>query len=77
LFEFKIRKLEQTFELIQLFFEVKMKDKSKLSVPEQDLQPREKILLTALELFAEQGFDRATVRQIARKAEVNISAIAY
>jgi AcrR family transcriptional regulator len=76
-----MRKIEQTFELkhlcLQLCFEVKMKDKSKLSVPAQDLQPREKILLIALELFAEQGFERATVRQIARKAEVNISAIAY
>ena len=40
-------------------------------------QPREKILLTALELFAELGFERATVRQIAKKAQVNISAIGY
>jgi TetR/AcrR family transcriptional regulator, regulator of cefoperazone and chloramphenicol sensitivity len=54
-----------------------MKAKSKFSMQIHDLQPREKILLTALELFAEQGFERATVRQIARKAEVNISAIAY
>ena len=54
-----------------------MKAKSKFSMPIHDLQPREKILLTALELFAEQGFERATVRQIAKKAEVNISAIAY
>jgi TetR/AcrR family transcriptional regulator, regulator of cefoperazone and chloramphenicol sensitivity len=41
------------------------------------LEPRQKILLTALALFAELGFDRATVRQIAKKAEVNISAISY
>jgi TetR/AcrR family transcriptional regulator, regulator of cefoperazone and chloramphenicol sensitivity len=40
-------------------------------------EPRQKILLTALALFAEQGFDRTTVRQIAKKAEVNISAISY
>lgn len=40
-------------------------------------QPREKILLIALELFAELGFERATVRQIAKKAQVNISAISY
>ena len=40
-------------------------------------QPRQKILLTALELFAAQGFARTTVRQIANKAEVNISAISY
>jgi TetR/AcrR family transcriptional regulator, regulator of cefoperazone and chloramphenicol sensitivity len=40
-------------------------------------EPRQKILLTALELFATQGFERTTVRQIAKKAEVNISAISY
>lgn len=40
-------------------------------------QPREKILLIALELFAELGFERATVRQIAKKAQVNVSAIGY
>ena len=40
-------------------------------------QPRQKILLTALELFAAQGFARTTVRQIANQAEVNISAISY
>lgn len=44
------------------------------------LQPnlaRNKILLTALQLFAELGFERATVRQIAKLAQVNISAISY
>ena len=40
-------------------------------------QPRQKILLIALELFAELGFERATVRQIAKKAQVNVSAISY
>lgn len=54
-----------------------MKAKTKFSMPIDDLQPREKILLIALELFAEQGFERATVRQIAKKAEVNLSAISY
>lgn len=39
--------------------------------------PRDKILLIALELFAELGFERTTVRQIAKKAQVNISAISY
>lgn len=43
---------------------------------EPDL-PRNKILLTALALFAEFGFERATVRQIAKLARVNISAISY
>jgi len=54
-----------------------MKAKSKFTVPINSLEPREKILLTALALFAEHGFERATVRQIAKKAEVNISAIGY
>ena len=40
-------------------------------------QPRNKILLTALRLFASLGFERTTVRQIAKEAQVNISAIAY
>jgi TetR/AcrR family transcriptional regulator, regulator of cefoperazone and chloramphenicol sensitivity len=51
-----------------------MKTDLKLS---HNSEPRQKILLTALALFAEQGFDRTTVRQIAKKAEVNISAISY
>jgi TetR/AcrR family transcriptional regulator, regulator of cefoperazone and chloramphenicol sensitivity len=79
LFEF-ILKLEQTFELFLRYFlhyGVAMKAKSHLSMPVSDVQPREKILLIALELFAEQGFERTTVRQIAKKAEVNISAISY
>lgn len=44
---------------------------------QQDIQPRQKILYTALALFAELGFERATIRQIAKKADVNVSAIAY
>ena len=40
-------------------------------------QPREKILMIALELFAELGYERATIRQIAKKAQVNVSAIGY
>ncbi len=54
-----------------------MKAKEKLLILPNEVQPREKILLTSLELFAEQGFERTTVRQIAKKAEVNISAISY
>jgi TetR/AcrR family transcriptional regulator, regulator of cefoperazone and chloramphenicol sensitivity len=42
-----------------------------------EVQPREKILFIALQLFAEHGFERTTVRQIAKSAEVNISAIGY
>lgn len=52
-----------------------MKPNQKIENTQQ--QPREKILLIALELFAELGFERATVRQIAKKAQVNISAISY
>jgi TetR/AcrR family transcriptional regulator, regulator of cefoperazone and chloramphenicol sensitivity len=44
---------------------------------QDELQPRQKILLIALELFAELGFERTTIRQIAKKAEVNVSAISY
>lgn len=45
--------------------------------PFSKLDPREKILLVALKLFSEQGFERTTVRQICKQAEVNISAISY
>ena len=41
------------------------------------LQPRENILFTALKLFAAQGLARTTVRQIAKEASVNVSAISY
>lgn len=41
------------------------------------LQPRENILFTALKLFATQGLARTTVRQIAKEASVNVSAISY
>lgn len=41
------------------------------------LQPRENILFTALKLFAAQGLARTTVRQIAKEAAVNVSAISY
>jgi TetR/AcrR family transcriptional regulator, regulator of cefoperazone and chloramphenicol sensitivity len=48
-----------------------------MKVSANEVLPREKILLIALELFAEQGFASTTVRQIAKKADVNVSAIAY
>ncbi|MBX9705519.1 MAG: CerR family C-terminal domain-containing protein [Gammaproteobacteria bacterium] len=41
------------------------------------MQPRENILFTALKLFAAQGLARTTVRQIAKEAAVNVSAISY
>ncbi|EUJ11235.1 transcriptional regulator [Methylophilaceae bacterium 11] len=48
-----------------------------MSTPNPDIQPRENILLTALKLFSEQGYERTTVRQIAKTANVNVSAISY
>jgi AcrR family transcriptional regulator len=42
---------------------------------DQDIKMR--ILLAAKELFAEQGFDGTTVRQICEKANANISLISY
>ena len=44
---------------------------------ELDNSPRQHIMLTALKLFSEQGYERTTVRQIAKTAGVNISAISY
>jgi AcrR family transcriptional regulator len=38
---------------------------------------REKVLATASEVFAEKGFRRATVRQIAARAGVNLNAVNY
>lgn len=43
----------------------------------QDPTPRMHILHNALMLFANQGFDRTTIRQIANQAAVNVSAIGY
>jgi len=40
-------------------------------------QAREKLLLTALRLFAAKGFQRTSTREIAQAAEANVSAIAY
>jgi len=42
-----------------------------------DISSREHILLVALKLFANQGLERTTVRQIAKEAQVNVSAISY
>ena len=61
--------IKQTFELI-----MNINQNSLFAEP---TLPRNKILLTALQLFAELGFERATVRQIAMQAQVNVSAIAY
>ncbi|PCI54809.1 MAG: TetR family transcriptional regulator [Methylophilaceae bacterium] len=38
---------------------------------------RARLVYIALKLFAEQGYEKTSIRQIAKEAEVNISAIAY
>ena len=42
-----------------------------------DTSSRNSILTVGTKLFAEQGFDRATVRSICKAAKVNISLISY
>lgn len=41
------------------------------------IEARTRLLETALNLFAEQGFAKTSTREIARQAQVNISAISY
>lgn len=45
--------------------------------PVREEDPRERILLAAQEVFLEQGFELATVREITLRAGVNVSAINY
>ena len=40
-------------------------------------ESRKRILEAGLQLFAEHGYARTSTRQIAKQAQVNISAIAY
>src|ERR1700730_2632206 len=40
-------------------------------------QTEDRILKTAAQVFAEKGFKSATIREISRRAEVNIAAINY
>ena len=40
-------------------------------------ESRKRIVMAGLELFAEHGYARTSTRQIARQAQVNISAISY
>ncbi|TLP38297.1 CerR family C-terminal domain-containing protein [Arcobacter arenosus] len=38
---------------------------------------RDRLIKTAMEMFAEQGFDKTSVRELAKKANANIAAINY
>src|SRR4051794_36148064 len=40
-------------------------------------QTRERLLEAAGQVFAEQGFRRATVRQICKRANANVAAVSY
>jgi TetR/AcrR family transcriptional regulator, regulator of cefoperazone and chloramphenicol sensitivity len=42
-----------------------------------DAETRERLLRTALELFAERGFAKVTVRDICREAQANVAAVSY
>lgn len=43
----------------------------------RDVETRERLLESALLLFAERGFHHVTVRQISQRARVNLAAISY
>lgn len=45
--------------------------------PEESQDTRERILAAALEAFSERGFDGATTRDIAQRADVNLGLIQY
>lgn len=45
--------------------------------PERTDDPRERIISSARDVFIEQGFDLATVREITLRANVNVAAVNY
>lgn len=51
-----------------------MTAETKISLSEQT---RERLLVAARVVFSENGFQNATVREICRRAEVNIAAVNY
>ena len=42
-----------------------------------DLKTRQRVLEAAVEVFAEQGFRKTTVRDICKRAHANVAAINY
>lgn len=50
---------------------------SRARPPKRDAETRQRLLDTALELFAERGFEDVTVRDLSREARVNLAAINY
>ena len=42
-----------------------------------DLKTRQRVLETAVEVFAEHGFRKTTVRDICKRANANVAAINY
>jgi len=45
--------------------------------PVRETDTRERLLQAALEVFAEQGFETATIREICRRANANVAAVHY
>src|SRR5271169_1377611 len=54
-----------------------MKSRKSLTKPPEDVTARERILSAAEDLFAELGFDAASSRQIAIKADVPVALVSY
>ncbi len=50
---------------------------TKTKAPEQDQDTKERLLTAAAAVFAEKGFDGATVKEIVDRAGVNISLVSY
>src|SRR2546430_7906732 len=56
---------------------MKVAEPPKVLAEDQNLQTRQRLLQAAGEIFAEQGFRVATVRDICNRAGANVAAINY